>query len=278
MIEATKAIEEIEAKEGWKHHLSFFRLYRLIASIASIALFASPVWAAPKPAIKTSTTTNQVELSTTAVLAKVLKFDEGIQRATFRFEEEFLLVPTGEKERLRGKVYLDRAQSRARINYTSGAEYQVWIDKSRIYFYDPSLKQVVIRGWDDFRRLHFQAFLDLPILFNMDRFQSNPPKEKADKAGKEEKRKKRGKTKDGELIHLRADPKVEPRLYYLVLGIDGKTGQPKTLDLVLENYRANLKVLRFNPRAKFRDTMFEKRWPKDVTILDLTKTHSDPLQ
>lgn len=215
--------------------------------------------------------TAPVEITTTTILAKIQEFDDKITRSTFRFEEEFLLVATGEREKLTGKVYFDRPGQRARLDYSGKVKYKVWIDRERIYFYDHSLEQVVIREWDDFMKLHFQAFLDLPILFDMGRFQekyvfsvdTSSPAAGSFWGG--------SKARNPALVYLKARPRGSQSLYELLIGVDRETGQPKTMELILENYRARLEIKDFNSKAKFSDTIFDKKFPEGVAVLDLTK-------
>ncbi|MEK7287222.1 MAG: outer membrane lipoprotein carrier protein LolA [Elusimicrobiota bacterium] len=217
-----------------------------------------------------------VALSTAAILERVRKFDDAIGRATFKFEEEFVLAPTNEKEKLNGKVYLDRPSQRVRLDYTGKVKYKVWIDKDRIYFYDQSLEQVVIRGSDDFMKLHFQAFLDLPILFDMSRFGEkydfspvDAPAQISTAAGPVSPAS--NAPADPSLSYLKAVPKGPYPSYVMIIGVDRATGRPQNLELILENYRAKLEIKEFNPNARFSDTIFEKKFPAGVAVLDLTE-------
>ncbi|MBI2071021.1 MAG: hypothetical protein HYT79_10535 [Elusimicrobia bacterium] len=227
----------------------------------------------PALGIAASTATANIELSTGAVLAKIQQFDNSIERAIFRFNERFYLAPTGEESKLDGRVYFDRMNKRVRMDYSGkGVKYKVWLDKGLVFLYDESLKQLAIRRWDDFTKVHFQAFMNIPVFFDVGRFMDRYDfsSVSAEKSSPRAEELKKNKTMPA-LVYVRADPKMKAAPYYLVLGVDVETGQTRTLDLVMPNYEANLTISEIKPKAKFSDKMFDRNLPSDVAILDLTK-------
>ena len=145
---------------------SLFSLILLtVSAVAAETPKAAPI-AGASAAIE-----REVSFSTTAVLAKVKDYDRDIERATLHFSEEFFIVATRESERLTGRVYFDRKNNRLRADYSGKIKYKVWIDSGTVHLYDESLKQVVIRSFDEFGELHLQAFLDLPVFFDMGKFE-----------------------------------------------------------------------------------------------------------
>ncbi|MBI4369105.1 MAG: hypothetical protein HY547_02630 [Elusimicrobia bacterium] len=231
--------------------------------------FAGPLWAALStgtiidiavPALS-SAGVAAVELSTDMVLSRALAFDRGVERAILRFDEEFILTSTGEKERLSGKVYFDRKTSKARVDYSGRAKYRVWLDAKNIHFYDLALKQVVIRSWEKFAEAHFQAFLDLPILTAMPQFI-------------ERYEWSLGTAPEGELagqVRLGARPKKRSVPYELLFWFDVNSGRLSGLELMLEGYHAKVKITDLQSPAKFKDEVFTMNFPSDVNVLDLTK-------
>ncbi|MBI4668665.1 MAG: outer membrane lipoprotein carrier protein LolA [Elusimicrobia bacterium] len=209
------------------------------------------------PAYASSTTTASVELTTAAILAKIDAFDKTVDCAIFEFEEEFLLVPTGEKERLKGRVYFDKASSRVRFDYTGKVKYKVWIASNTIYFYDTSLNQMVVRQWDDFTKVHLQAMMNFPLFFDSVKFTDNFDFSVV------------ASSCASSLVWLRADPKGKSQPYHLLFGVDASSGQPRRLDLVMDNYRAGLQISRINLKAKFSDKLFDRNLPPDAAVLDL---------
>ncbi|MEK6544122.1 MAG: hypothetical protein AABZ44_06790 [Elusimicrobiota bacterium] len=204
--------------------------------------------------------------SSTTILAKTEAFENGIRQATFNFQESFLLKPTGESETITGRVYLDKAASRIRIDYKGRVNAKVWLIADKVYFYDSSLEQVVIRHWGDFMDTHFQAFMDIPILYDIGRF-----KERYDFLTVEQGAVKPEKRLDTDKrVYLVAKPKNVDS-YELLLGFAADTGEPVSLDLSMQNYRASLEITDFNAKATIHDKIFKTEFSKKVAVLDMTK-------
>lgn len=192
-----------------------------------------------------------------AILDKAEAFEAAIERATFRFREEFLLIPTKDKELITGKAYLDKKNGRARVDYEGKVRAKVWLEKDLIYFYDAELNQLIIRRWDGFLTAHFQAFLDIPILWGFKDFEKRFDFAEV-------------KASTPTYTELKATPKTAGG-YHLTLVFDKTSGEPKALSLQMENYRAQVTLEDFDKKAKFRDKIFERNFPSGVAILDMTK-------
>lgn len=195
--------------------------------------------------------------SAEAVLAKVESFENSFEKATFQFEEEFVLVPTNERERVKGRVYLDRKKSQVRVDYSGAVKAKVWMDERCVCFFDASLKQAVFRSWEDFRGAHFQAFMDIPILQGVSRFKERFDFKVLSSSG-------------ASLVEMAAMPKKAAQPYEVRLRFE-PDGKPQGLSLLMENYKAHLKISNFVKGAKFKDSIFNKNFPPDTAILNMSK-------
>ncbi|MBI4063519.1 MAG: outer membrane lipoprotein carrier protein LolA [Elusimicrobia bacterium] len=224
----------------------------------SLATFADPGSAEKEQSLS-------VELTTTSILAKVKAYDEKIERITFKFTEEFFLTPTGEREKLTGRVYFDRKNFRVRADYSGRVKYKLWIDKNTAYLFDESLRQVVVRKWEDFGQMHLQAFMDLPVFFDLGKFEDRYHFSLAKASGAAQ-----------GVVYLRADPKKSAtQPYHLLFGIEAASGRPESLKLVFNNYEASLRISDARPNAKFSDKIFDRQFAKDVSVIDMTSTRSE---
>ena len=193
-----------------------------------------------------------------AIFSKLEALESTIERATFRFREDFVLVPTNEHESITGRVYMDKKSNKTRVDYGGRVKAKVWLENNTIFFYDDDLKQLIIRPWEDFLNYHMQAFLDIPILWNVKDFEQQFNLTEV-------------KSSTPAVTQILARPKREAP-YHVVLSFDSDTGQPKGLSLRMENYRADVEIEDFNTKAKFRDKIFERQLPRDVAILDMRET------
>ncbi|GEM_PF-5215685 len=200
--------------------------------------------------------TQEVAVSTRpAIFNKLDELESNIERATFRFREDFVLLPTNERESIKGMVYLDKKLNKVRVDYSGRVKAKVWLENKTIFFYDDDLKQLIIRPWDDFLNYHMQAFLDIPILWNTKDFESQFNLSAV-------------KSSTPTITQVMARPKRDAP-YHIVLSFDSATGQPEGLSLRMENYQADVQIEDFNTKAKFRDKIFERSLPQDVAILDM---------
>lgn len=215
-----------------------------LARLAVVLLFPAVVFA------------KEVAVSTRpAIFNKLEELESSIERATFRFREDFVLLPTNERESIKGMVYLDKKLNKVRVDYSGRVKAKVWLENKTIFFYDDDLKQLIIRPWDDFLNYHMQAFLDIPILWDTKDFESQYHLTMV-------------KSSTPTITQVIARPKREAP-YHVVLSFDSATGQPKGLSLRMENYQADVQIEEFNTKAKFSNKIFERLLPQDVAILDM---------
>ncbi|MFC1521315.1 outer membrane lipoprotein carrier protein LolA [Elusimicrobiota bacterium] len=221
-----------------------------------------------------------VDVTTTTVLERVKAFEDSIERAQLRFEEEIVLLPTNEKEKISGKVYLDKKRDLARIDYKGGAKAKVFLDKDVIYFYDVMLDQVVIQKLQDFSEKHTMAFMNLPVINDIwkirERFDFSLPaggsaKDGKRSAGKGSDAEKKGKLKDSResSIKLIATPKAGSGSYSFEFEFGFPGGEPRGLKLFAENLQITVTISGLKLNTDFNDSVFSRNFPKDTLIVDL---------